>query len=354
VSGIFTLPAERLLSTNFVNRTASVEVPVSADPADETQVHFVNQAQRGQFKICKALGASSSSLAGTTYWFDWRTSTGETGSVPIVAATSTQCRIVGDFPTGTEITVTERNPGAFVDSQGVGSVRIGSGVSTLTVTNTASGVLEICKAKIAGLTTQPTFKFRIDASSSTISVQAGKCSMPTRVAIGTHTVTELPDDRYELDASRADGGVSVYPADREVARNLSLRTVTVRVPYGGEGETLVTFANRTKQALLKVCKTIPSTSQDALGAKPFDFTVDISGFTLQTVSLRPGECSGTYGPFPIPDNDFSVFVNETPGAGFTVEAITLTGGVITQRNGGGVFIRPAPGVNVVTYRNRAT
>jgi hypothetical protein len=354
VSSIFAVPSDRLLSANLVNRTASVEVPVSADPADETQVHFVNQAQRGQFKICKALGVSSASLAGTTYWFDWRASNGATGSLPITAATSTQCRIVGDFPTGTEITVSERNPGAFVDSQGVGTVRIGSGVSTLTVTNTASGVLEVCKAKIAGLTTQPTFKFRIDASATPVSVQAGKCSFPTRVAIGTHTVTELADDKYELDASRADGGIAVFPADREVGRNLSLRTVTVTVPFGAEGETLVTFYNRTKQALLKVCKTIPSSSQDALGGKAFEFLVDISGFTLQNVTLRPGECTLPFGPFPIPDNDSSVFVNETVGPGFTVDSITLTGGVITQRNGAGVFIRPAPGINVLTYRNRAT
>ena len=101
-------------------------------------------------------------------------------------------------------------------------------------------------------------------------------------------------------------------------------------------------------------RTIPSTSQDALGGKLFDFTVDISGFTLQTVSLRPGECSGTYGPFPIPANDFSVFVNETPGAGFALDAITVSGGVITSQSSTGVFIRPAPGVNVVTFRNRAT
>jgi hypothetical protein len=354
VSAIFTLPAGRLLTANLVNRTAAVEVPVSGDPADETQVHFVNQAQRGQFKICKALGASSASLAGTTYTFDWRTSTGASGTLPITAALSTQCRIVGDFPTGTEITVSERNPGAFVDSQGVGTVRIGSGVSTLTVTNTASGVLEICKARIDGLATQPTFKFRVDASSATTTVQAGKCSMPTRVAIGTHTVTELPDDRYELDASRRDGGIAVFPADREVARNLNLRTVTVTVPFGGEGETLVTFYNRTKQALLKVCKTIPSTSQDALGTKEFEFTVDISGFTLQVVRLRPGECTFPFGPFPIPDNDFSVFVDETVQPGFAVESISVTGGVVTQKTATSVFIRPAPGMNVVTFRNRAT
>jgi hypothetical protein len=177
--------------------------------------------------------------------------------------------------------------------------------------------------------------------------------MGQRVAIGTHSVTELADDKYELDTSRPDGGIAVYPADRETGRNLPLRTVTVNVPYGADGETLVTFANRTKQALLKVCKTILPTSKDALGNKQFEFTVDISGFTLQIVKLRPGECTLPYGPFPIPDNDFSVFVSETPGAGYVVDAITLTGGVITQRTSGAVFIRPAPGINVVTFRNKA-
>jgi hypothetical protein len=354
LSGVFAIPGERLLATNLVNRIASVEVPVSADPTDETQVHFVNQAQRGQLKVCKALGPSSAFLAGQTFWFDWRSSTGSTGTIPITAASSTQCRILGDFPIGTELTITERNPGAFVDSKSVGSVRVGSGVSTITVTNTASGVLEICKARVPDVATQPTFRFRVDASPTTVSVQAGKCSFPLPVAVGSHAVTELADDTYELDTSRADGGIAVYPRERELSRSPSTRTVTVAVPYGPEGETLVTFTNRIKQAFLKVCKTILPTSQDALGGKTFEFLVDISGFTVQNAYLRPGECTLPFGPFPIPDNDTGVFVNETTSPLFVVDGISLSGGGrITLQTATSAFIRPAPGINVLTFRNKA-
>ena len=54
-----TIPEDRLLTTNLINRTADVEVPVSDSSNDETQVHFFNQTQRGQLKVCKALGPGS-------------------------------------------------------------------------------------------------------------------------------------------------------------------------------------------------------------------------------------------------------------------------------------------------------
>ena len=42
-------------------------MPVSDSPNDETQVHFRNEAQRGQLKLCKALGAGSADLVGQTF-----------------------------------------------------------------------------------------------------------------------------------------------------------------------------------------------------------------------------------------------------------------------------------------------
>ena len=44
------------------------------------------------------------------------------------------------------------------------------------------------------------------------------------------------------------GGIDVFPADRLVSKSLPTRTVTVNVPYGPNGETLVTFYNRVKQS----------------------------------------------------------------------------------------------------------
>ena len=60
-------PGDRLLTVNLINRTATVEVPVSDSSNDETQVEFVNEALRGQLKVCKALGPGSADLVGETF-----------------------------------------------------------------------------------------------------------------------------------------------------------------------------------------------------------------------------------------------------------------------------------------------
>ena len=70
-------PGDRLLTVNLINRTATVEVPVSDSANDETQVHFVNEALRGQLKVCKALGPGSADLIGQTFSFNVSSSTGQ-------------------------------------------------------------------------------------------------------------------------------------------------------------------------------------------------------------------------------------------------------------------------------------
>ena len=151
----------------------------------------------------------------------------------------------------------------FIDDERRGQITIAPGINTITITNTAKGLLEICKHAIDGLRTQPTFQFRVDGG-GLISVQAGKCTPPMRVSVGSHTVTEVASTNYELDPGSAaavllgfdtHGGIVVSPADREVSRSCS-RSVTVNVPYGPNGETLVTFYNRIKQGQVKVCKAI--------------------------------------------------------------------------------------------------
>ncbi len=52
---------------NLINRTADVELPASDSSHDETQVHFFNQTQRAQLKICKTLGPGSSDLIGQKF-----------------------------------------------------------------------------------------------------------------------------------------------------------------------------------------------------------------------------------------------------------------------------------------------
>ena len=74
---------------------------------------------------------------------------------------------------------------------GEGQVLIKPGVNTITITNTAVGLIEICKVRSrASADAQPTFQFRID-SGAIITVHAGTCSPPSSVSVGNHTVTEV-------------------------------------------------------------------------------------------------------------------------------------------------------------------
>ena len=104
-------PEDRLLTVNLINRTATVEVPVSDSPNDETQVYFYNELLRGQLKLCKALGPGSADLIGQK--FELRATTSPTRSTrscstrQITAAATTQCKIYGFLPIGLPIKVDE-------------------------------------------------------------------------------------------------------------------------------------------------------------------------------------------------------------------------------------------------------
>ncbi len=371
-------PAERLVGANLINRTLTVEVPVG-DPSTETQVHFVNRAIRGQLKVCKALGPASTTLAGRTFLFDvtrhaGSESPGPVERVRVQAASSTQCVVAGAFPVGETLAVDEvfledlvpSDPdrplalsAEFVEASGEGTVTIAPGVNSLTVTNRAVGLLEICKLPVPGLTVQPTFHFRIDAG-GVLSVRAGTCTSPRTVAVGEHTVVEMADADFELDPSAAGAGIDVVPGDRLVARNPGLRAVTVLVPFGAEGETRVDFANRVKQGQVKVCKQVSLGSQDALGSSGFDFVVTVGGTEHRVDDLLPGECSLPLPAAPVVRGDGSatpVVVREDgagPAAAFEVLAIACGGcrsPVTYDLEAGVVGFGLPPGTATVTYTN---
>ena len=405
----FTIPEERLMGVNLINKTADVEVPVSSDPNDETQLHMVNQAQRGQLKVCKALGAGSTDLVGKKFGFFIDTGYGLPNELWITAAANTQCKIYGDLPLGTDVTVSEDldhsvgAPGEFIDTTGEGTVTIKPGINTITITNQAMGQLEVCKAKIDKLNTtaQPYIQFTVDGKKIPL-VRAGKCSTPLRVTVGNHTVVEtsyqMPKNtqdssaagqapngttvtlgssqsNFELDtgglicgipivgcttSTTPGGGIDVTPADRAVSKNYNTRTVVVTVPYGTNGETLVTYYNRIRKGQIKICKTIPSTSQDSLGGKTFQFTwqVDHQG---GSVSLMAGECSTVLGLSNIIDqngNPTPVKVQEIiPGGSlYSVDAIGVQfarGNVVTNLNTATATWDLGPDTNVVTYDNKS-
>ncbi len=416
---VFTIPGDRLLTTNLINRTADVEVPAADSSNDETQVHFVNQTQRGQLKVCKALGPGSSDLVGQKFYFSIYGDTIQAAGIWITAQAQTQCVIVGNFPIGSTVDVEETcgvitegpvdnsacNP--YIDTTGGGEITIAPGINTKTITNTAKGLLEICKAPIRGASdgrtltpvqpTQPTFQFRVDGGGM-INIRAGTCTPPMRVSVGSHTVAEVASQDYELDPGSpalallgfdTHGGIVVSPADREVSRQLSSRSVTVNVPYGPNGETLVTFYNRIKQFQIKVCKFITPGSSDALGGKTFTFEVGVSGIVQSFfVSVMPNSCAfvadarGNPVNFPVifPGPSKVVLVREVGAdnnsppvtlggyyvsavsvlgsrgqlfTGCTPEAYSPTGQQCFLVAGWHAIWQPGPGVNVVSLTNSA-
>jgi len=383
---VFTSPQDALLTSNLINRTADVEVASSTDPTQETQVTFVNQTQRAQLKLCKALGAGSADLIGQKFAIDWSSDSGASGTTWITAQASTQCVIVGNLPIGATVSLSERNPGDFIDSSGPSSITLVSGINTATFTNTARGLLEICKARVAGINTQPTFTFRVDGAGM-VNVRAGVCSQAMRVSVGNHTVTEVASDNYELDPTATGNGITVVPSSAEVSRNLNTRSITVAVPYGND--VAVTFTNRIRQGYVKVCKVIPSTSSDTLGSKQFYYDVYYRDPMGNVTSVRlgpiyPGECTAFFPPQPGPGlpvlqpngTNTAIGVVEVPASGivnYTVTSIALTSGtrglcntgtpgsdaLICNLNpnpnlaAGAVDFYLGPGNNMITYTNRA-
>jgi len=378
----YAVPFDRLVDSNLVNRTIDVEVPVSASVNDETQANFVNRHDRSQLKVCKALGPASDALAGQTFTFTV-TSPGMPTATPSVQAGT--CVVVGDYPVGNPVTVTENldhsmgAPGEYIDTAGEGTTTIQPGTAnTVTITNTAVGVLEVCKAKITYLTgTQPTFSFRIDGT-SLVTVQAGKCSQRRRVAPGPHTVNEIASNDYEV------VGIDSLPAGRIQSSDLSTRTAVVNVPYGGTGgDTAVTFTNAVKTGQVKVCKQIPITS-GSLSGKPFSYSVYIQqpgapGYVVvQLGPIFPGECTAFTDFFPVLQPNgaktaIGVHENEVTGSqAFLVTNIALTSGTrgyCTTSNSSTVVCPYATGFNyptgdvdfflgpvadIITYTNTAT
>jgi len=350
---VFTDPPDALVNSNLLNGTADVEVPTSSDEADEVQVSFVNTAIRSQLKICKALGPGSADLIGQKFYFrvtditDPGNPTPLAGNNSVTAAATTQCVSFGFLPQGTVVQVEEvfgaDNPmtpfdesGEFIDQTGPVTATIGSGITNVTITNTARGVLEICKDPVVGITNQPTFQFRVDGG-GIINVPGGQCSQPRRVSVGNHTVTEVAAQDYELTA------ITVDPAGRLVgAPDLANRTVTVSVPYGPAGETVVTFTNRIKQGRFKVCKTIPLGSFDSLNGDPFNFILYIQNggthaaptFAATPLVLNASTdknnlttCSSftAYANILQPNGERTIAaVQEQLGAGFVVDSITVS------------------------------
>lgn len=366
------IPSSALVSQNDTNGTAVVSVPVSSSTANETQVHFVNDTQMSQLKVCKALTANSSALAGQTFTFQiqeqFASTTGasatQTLSVTAGSAGGTLCSLLPNMlPIGTVVTVSESIPSGADYSAVSGNpttLTMGAGANVVTVTNEAMGTIEVCKQMAAG-TVAPSMSFSFTVTDNdgvvhSLSVPVGQCSLPLTVPAGTATVTEGAAANYHL-ASVTGNGTLV---------STSGNSATFNVAAGGVStETVATFYNAVNQASFKVCKLATAGSGTLLNSTGFkiSYSWTVNGTTGGgSVTLMPNQCSGIVGPLPV------VNANGTPVVVTTTEApsaISQVAQIVIDPSANQVSNNPSTGtasfnlgsadngMTAVTYWNQA-
>ncbi len=367
LGNVSTQPADRLISTNLTNQTATVNI-VAGDSSNETLATFTNDTQQAQVKVCKTLSSNSNDLTGTAFTFNYSSDIGIRGSLSIVAAPPGQgaCKLISQsFPLGSHVSITE-NGTPNVQLTGVSvspssadngststtaNLTVQSGIVTATFNNMALGTLEICKNAYDPQTYGKWFNFVINGSIN-ISVEAGFCSPQIQVPAGTATVLELSKTHYHLYSVTATGPTG----DNRLISGPN--PATVSVPFGGVGnETVVTFTNAVDTGQFKICKT---TSDPSLDGQTFQFswnyTVD-NTTTSGTVGLMPGQCSGFSAAIPVLDsagNPVQVNVTESATPGDYVQSITYAGNgsLVTSNTGAGTSSFDIGfGSNIITYDN---
>ena len=312
LSGVTTMPASALVSTDTAGASAVVAVAASTDGSIETTATLVNKTNVGEVKICKALTANSGDLIANgdnAFSFDVAyqapnsapTDETRTVIVPQLGAPGS-CVLTEPIPVGTKVSVTE-DAAPNTTLQGItvqpaeDQVSVSGRTAVVTVdqdpdthtsatfTNAADGTVEICKqiddgnwqrgAQTLSRGRQEQdgspydgtpFHFSVNGGSP-ITVLAGACSPAISVPAGTATVSEIQDtpdfNLVGFTASGPDGS----------SRLLSgTNPITVAVPAGGVGnESLVIATNRVQTAQVKVCKEL----NDVPVGKTWDFTTSI-------------------------------------------------------------------------------
>jgi hypothetical protein len=202
----------------------------------------------GGLKICKVAGEGVK--VGTRFTF---TAGGHTVTVPAGPAPGGYCVVAARFPLTTVVTVAERVPDHVAVSRigvaprravpgttnvrrGTVAVRIGTGYTEVTFTDTGTGFLEICKAA-SGTGVKGSFTFTVAGRSATVPV--GACSPAIELPAGPVRITEAAAPGTALAACGAS------PAGRLVTCSLSTRSLTVRIVAGNIArQTIARFTNR--------------------------------------------------------------------------------------------------------------
>ena len=173
-------------------------------------------------------------------------------------------------------------------------VTVGSGLTTLTVTNvptppTQTGTLELCKYG-SDQYVQGSFNFNITAPgfTNTQTVPTGQCNDVTVPATNL-TITEPVVFPYAL------ASVSALPKSTLVSSDLDTQSAVVSV--SPDGLSTVSFTNSTLTAYAKVCKTLDRSQDNVLSGQTFTYDVSAQTPWGGTVSGLPPTVTVTATPF---------------------------------------------------------
>ena len=350
LADVTAIPADRLVSKNIAGRSATVNV-AAGGVATETIVTFVNKVvEKGYLEVCKK-AQPGTTLGGT---FSFQVTAG--GVSQSVTAPVGGCSMAMHLPVGeAKITENVRSDAALVAIDVVPSARLvgtadipGRSVTVqivpgdiatqtiVTFTNKPvtppKGRVKVCKAATTDIPTGTAFTFDINGTS--VSVQAGYCSLPLEVAVGTAIVTEAALAGHVVSA------IDVAPVTALVSSSLTARTASVTIT--ADQVTVVTFTNKKATGVVKICK---AAGTGVVAGQTFTFT--IAG---RTVQVQAGFCSL---PLELPVGN--VTIDETVPAGYTVESIVVIGaGSLISSNlaAGSAVVAVAPGTTEVVFTNK--
>lgn len=329
VTGISTIPADRLVSSDLPSGTAEVTI-VPGDISTTTTVNYTNKEVTGYTEVCK-LAAPGTGLTGSFQF----TITGAMGFTDTVSVPVGACSNSIQVPAG-PVTVTETGTartyvvditvqggeGALPPGPDLADATVTIGVvpgdvsteSIVTFTDSPS-VLKICK--VAGDASLLGESFPFTANGTALSVPAGAPPGGTcEIVPGIFTAGTTVSIAEGVVPGTEVSSITVDPSDREVTGSLDTSARTVSVVLGS-GETVVTYTNvPAPPGTLKICKN--AGTGVAIGSL-WSFSVSgVSG----AVTVPAGSCAIVPGPagggFPF---NSTQTITETPVSGFAVTAI---------------------------------
>jgi hypothetical protein len=200
----------------------------------------------GTLKVCKVAGPGVA--LNTNYTFG---GFGPSVVIPAGPAPGGYCKVVGTFPAGSNVPVSEVLPsdtsvaidvsplGQLVGTPNLATgsviVNVGPGVTEVTFTNRRTGFVEICKDSKGTPAVTGTFDFSVGGQTYTIPV--GVCTGPIELPLGANIITET------FSATTVLSGCTAVPAPL-VSCSTSSRSGTVNVVPGGiAAQEIVTFTN---------------------------------------------------------------------------------------------------------------